>query len=95
MASVTVSSRSDFRISWWLRVKAPGMSRFISWLYLLGGKAAAMPNRACHPAATVRAVLMAGHRSESALMSNARSVLDAAASATRETAMSTSVSFFS
>jgi hypothetical protein len=95
MASVTVSGRSDFRMSWWLRVKAPGISRLISWLYLLGGKAAAMPNQACRPAATVRAVLIAGHRSESALMSNARSALDVAASATRDTAMLTSVSFSS
>lgn len=38
-----------------------------------------MPNVAWVRAATVRAVLMAGHRSESALMSNAMSALDAAA----------------
>jgi hypothetical protein len=81
-------------MSAWDKVNAPGMSVFISLLFRRGGNAAIMPSPVPRFAEIFRAVRIAGHRSESAVIRRAMSAAADAVSATSETAMLTSVSFF-
>lgn len=90
-ASTTSFGSIELRRSAVAIVKARGMSVRISKELRFGGNAAIMPRWPSR----VRAVRMAGQRSLSAEMINAMSDALLAVSATRETAMFTSVSFSS